>query len=240
MKLTVKGVPGAPHALLIHPAMTDASYFDPLMDALCGKYRLAIPTLDGHYADAPDFTSAHDQAERLMFKLHAEHIDHINVMLCCGLGACVGLALLAAAPGLVRLSVFDGAHLDDSALREREYLHRLRMVAKVGLRNPVKARRRVDTRDERYASLFVDVAKHASGATLVNVAHAACRAALPELPAHVQSFMTFTWGGYDETGSCHARVARAYPAASFVIKERHGTNGFLLGDPDGFARRFLQ
>lgn len=240
MKMTVRGIPGRPVALFIHPALTDYSFFDPLVDALKGRYRIAMPTLDGHYKDAPAFSDAATQAERIEFHLKAEHIDHVEVMLACGIGAGVGLQLLARLPhGTIRRSVFDAAQLGKSATGEALYLRHIRKIAKASLANPSRARNHVDTRDERYARLVVETARIASQQTLKNVAHAAYAAQLPQIPAGAQGFMTFVWGTYDQAGEAGGRVLKAYPHADIHMVEKIVAYGYLLGDPDGFAAEFL-
>lgn len=240
MKITVKGAPGLPIALLLHPAMQDASYFDSLIDALHGQYRVAIPTMDGHYPGSPDFSDASTEAGRVLFHLEGERIERLGLILACGLGAAIALELLSRRPALLRGNcVLDSAVLGSSHLGEANYLHDLRKVASIASTKPDRARNRVDSRDEPYARTFVDIARQASDATLVNLARASYRSSLPEIAPGIQGLMRFVWGSYDQAGEAHQRVMRAYPAARVEILKGWGANGYLRGDPEGYAKAYL-
>lgn len=242
MKFTVKGVPGLPIALLIHPALTDASFFDDTINALGGRYRVAVPTLDGHYDGSPDFLDAERSATELAHHLRAEGIDHVNLLFGCQLGAVVGLRLLADLPrGAIRRAVFDGAPLAHSEFGRGMYLRELRRIAKAAHEKaPGKARNLVDSRDEEYAHLVVQTVRGASDVTLQNVARACNDTAdLPDLPEVTQGFTTFYWGSFDQTMKCATRVGRAYPRAHVVIKRGYPALGYLLKDPEAYAEEFL-
>lgn len=240
MKFTVKGVPGQPVALLIHPVMADASFFDDLIDEMRGSYRVALPTLDGHYAGSPSFASARQEAEVLARKLQAEGVERVRVLLGCSLGAAVALELLAMMPrGFARLAVFDSPALIDSGLSRAIMAHDLRKIRKVAKEKPERARRLIDTRDDDYAFLIQHNAAAATDATVEGVCDACCHAALPQVPEAQQPFMTFVWGSFDPAMKCRARVTRAYPHANVVIKDRYAHCDYLMMHPEDFAREFM-
>ena len=240
MKLTVKGVPGLPVALLIHPMLGDETFFDDVIDELKGRYRVAVPTLDGHYAGSPDFVSAAQEAEVLRRKLAAEGIDRVHVMLGCSLGACVALELLAQAPrGFARLAVFDSAPLMDSGLSRTICMHDLRGLRHAVEKRPEKARRRVDTRDAEYAYTITQTIRHVSDASMAGIADACCHATLPQIPESAQPFMTFTWGSFDPAMKSWKRVRRAYPRAQMVVKDRYAHCDYVMMHADDFVREFL-
>lgn len=242
MKLTVRGAADQPVALLIHPALTGPSYFDDIVEALGGRYRVVLPTLDGHYDHGPDFTSVERSADELSHHLRSEGIEHIHALLGVGVGANVGLELLAGLPrGAVRLSVFEGAPLGSSRLGRASYLRRLRHIARAAReKKPGAARNLVDSRDEEYAALVVDQARAASDATLVALAQAANGAPdLPDLPEALQGFMTFVWGSYDQNARYARRVRETYPSARVVIKRGLPPHGYLLNNAECYVEEFL-
>lgn len=242
MKLTVRGVPDRPVALLIHPALTGPAYFDGIAEALGGRYRLALPTLDGHYDHGPDFAGVARSADELAHHLRAEGIAHVELLLGVGLGANVGLRLLADLPrGSVRRAVFDGAALGTSGLRRAAQLRRMRKIAKAAReKKPGVARNLVDSRDEEYAALVVDQARAASDATLDAIA-TACNDTpeLPPLPEALQGFVTFTWGSYDQNARYARRVGEAYPRALIVMKRGLPPHSNLLNNPEHYVEEFL-
>lgn len=240
MKLTVKGAPGAPVALLIHPMLADETFFDDVIDALHGRYRVAVPTLDGHYAGSPDFVSARQEAEVLLRKLSAEGVAHVRVMLGCSLGAAVALELLAQAPrGFAQVSVFDSPTLMDSALSRAICARDLCKLRKRLENKPEKARRLVDTRDAEYAYTVTQTLRTASPASVRAMTDAACHATLPQVPESVQPFMTFTWGSFDPSMKAWRRVQRAYPRANLVVKDRYAHCDYLMMHTEEFVGEFL-
>lgn len=246
MKLTVKGVPGQPIALFIHPALTGPAYFDGIIDALKGRYRVALPTLDGHYDNAPDFAGIGRSADELARHLRAEGIDHVEVLLGCQLGANVGLRLLGTLPrGMVRRAVFDGAALETSGLGRTLYLRELRRIAKAARTGkPGAARKLVDSRDDDYVDLVVDQARSASDATLCAIADACFGGTddargLPELPEAMQGFVTFTWGSYDQGSKCATRLSRTYPRAHIDIKRGLPPYSYLLDNSERYVEEYL-
>lgn len=246
MKLTVKGVPGQPVALCIHPALTGPAYFDGIIDALKGRYRVALPTLDGHYDNGPDFAGIARSADELAHHLRSEGIDHVEVLLGCQLGANVGLRLLATLPrGVVRRAVFDGATLESSGLGRTLYLRELRRIAKAARTGkPGAARKLVDSRDGEYVDLVVDQARSMSDASFCAIADACYGRSddageLPALPEGMQGFVTFTWGSYDQSSKCATRISRAYPRARIDIKRGLPPYAYLLNNPDRYVEEFL-
>lgn len=240
MRLKLVGAPGRPVALFVHPALQDASFFDPLVDALHGDFRVALPTLDGHYPGAPDFDDARTQASRLDFHLRAEHVGRVEVLLSCGVGVPVALWLMAGRPALVTgKAVLDGGTLSRGTLRALSCRHGMERLASRARADPARARNLVDSRDAALVDAQVRVASKASRATVAALAEASFPALLPELAESLQVRTTFLWGAYDQNGSAHARVARAYPAAHVRVVPGWGALGLLRADPEGYARAYL-
>lgn len=240
MKMKVVGSPDRPVALFVHPALQDAAFFNPLIAALHGTFRVALPTLDGHYPGAPDFDDARTQATRLAFHLHAEHIDHIDLVLGCGLGAVVALMLLSNKPALLKgKAVLEGATFNRGALRARALAKQMSKLASKARISSEKARRLVDSRDAQLVDNQVYVASFVSLTTIDALAATSYKGELPPVPASLEGRLTFLWGGYDQQGSAHSQVARAYPRARVEVLRGWGTMGLLRADPEGYARAYL-
>lgn len=240
MKMKVVGSPDRPTALFVHPALQDAAFFDGLVESLHGAFRVALPTMDGHYRDGPDFDDARSQAGRLEFHLHAEHLEHVDLVLGCGLGAVVALMLLERRPGLLKgKAVLEGATLGRGALRAQGLARRMQKLASRARTDPAHARKLVDSRDARLVDNRVGVASFASRATVEALAAASFKGEMPKVPAAVEGRLTFLWGGYDQLGSAHARVARVYPRARVEVLRGWGAMGMLLADPEEYARAYL-
>lgn len=241
MKLTVKGAPDLPVVLLIHPELSDWTFFDGLCEELGGRFRTALPTLSGHYPGSAGFVSAADEAQTLRALLKASGVRRLHALVGCGVGARVGLELLRDAPlDAVRICVFDGAALGGSKLARTSKLHEMRALAKAARKDPEAAARRVDTHDEAYAASVAKVAARMDGATLTTLADACCSCGeLPPLNRARQGSTAFLWGSYDPACRAAERVRRAYPHAAVEVAAGFEPYADLLGDPAGFARRWL-
>lgn len=241
MKLTVKGAPNLPVVLLVHPELSDWTFFDGLCAELGGRFRTALPTLSGHYAGSAGFVSAEDEARTLRALLRASGVQRLHALVGCGVGARVGLEFLRDAPlDAVRVCVFDGAALGDSKLARTVKLHEMRALVKAARKNPRAAARRVDTHDEAYAAGVGKVAAHIDGPSVEALADACCSyGELPPLNRARQGSTAFLWGSYDPACKAAGRVRRAYPHARVEVATGLEPYADLLGDPAGFARRWL-
>ncbi len=241
MKLAVKGAPGLPVVLLIHPELSDWTFFEGLCDELGVRYRVALPTLSGHYSGSAGFVSSAEDARTLRTLLRDSEVEQIRVLVGCGVGAQVGLEFVRdAAPGAVRRCVFSGAALTNGRIARAAKLHEMRSLAQAARKNPETASRRVDTHHEAYARCVAKVAARMDGATLAALADACCAyAELPPLNRARQGSTTFLWGSYDPACKAAERVRRAYPYAQVEVATGLEAYADLLGDPAGFARRHL-
>ena len=240
MLLTIKGIPGKPYALLIHPELADLRFFDPLLDQLDGRYRVVLPTLDGHHQDSPDFSDPLDQAVKIDQLLAAEGIRDLELVLGCGVGATIALRLLSLhGPHFARRIVLDSAHLSEWQLPERHMARRLAKISRLSATSPARLEKMLPDLPRQTRQVIANVARDASAATVRSLAHACFGECLPGMSAQQQSRVTFAWGRLDGAGSAHRRVARAYPYANIEVRGLYPSLAHLCRDPEGFARCYL-
>ncbi len=241
MKLTVKGIPNRPVVVLIHPELCDWRFFDRICEQLNGRYRVALPTLSGHYSNGPDFVSVAAEAKRLRYLLNNSGIDRIHTLLGCGIGGHIGLEFLKdAALDEVRFAVFDSPTLTNSHAGRSTKLHEFRSIAHAARRDPEKALRRVDTRDTEYAKLIVSVAARMSETSLIALADACFDCpSLPELSAARQHTTDFIWGSYDPQCKSAAEVRKAYPYAAVDVSPGNPAYTAMMYHTEEYVHRYL-
>ena len=246
MKIKTLGDNSKPVIVCIPGLFCDYTSVLPFAEHLAADFFVVIPTLDGHYAESPDYSGADKQAEKLLSKLKKMKVRRVALLQGTGMGAEVALALARCSDIPIGRCVFDGGPFFDfpeaaKAFMRRRFSGMLKKykgkTAEDVLKDPfVKWLGGENVQNYRgMIDSFVRSADFVTQSTVRNAVETCYACKLPDFTEEEQGRFQFCWSEKEPARKSKKRVMEKYPAAAFTDWLGSGPVGFQAKNPEGYA-----
>nr|MBP3598809.1 alpha/beta hydrolase [Eubacterium sp.] len=215
------------------------------------NYYVVVPTYNGHYEGAKDFTTREGEAKEIREYLSKLHIDHIHMIYGQSMGSEIGMELyrqLLNAGIKVDHMFFDGApmiRLSPIYKRFMRFKFRtmIRMFRDKTMDEAMNMRflkqfagRRIKSLKPMIESLVV-VAPYLSVNSIKNEVECCYTFDFPELDDEMQKNTYFFYGDEEKAyQTCYNLVQKAYPNANYRVEKGHGHMTYSCEEPDKYVQ----
>ena len=254
MRIETKGSPEKP-ALLFLPGMfctSDSVWMFARSMKTDGFY--ILPTLNGHYAGAPDYVSKEAEAAQLIRWLSNHSITHLAMIHGTSMGAEVAMEVVRQAQGRITISkcFFDGGPFFHFPWPMRKIMEgKFRQMAKMlqydreddalaMLKKIPVIRSILGKNSDKYRPILRSMLtekRTVSAVTIRNVTDTCYRYSLPSFPKEMQEKMFFLYSDDEPAHMAKKKLQKVYPHAQFTDVKGLGHCGLQTTDPKGYAAR---
>ena len=245
MKIKIFGNRKNPAIVLIHGAFCDYGSVMHFAKYLEDDFFLIVPTLDGHYPDSKDYSSAPKQARILNIALQKMEIENLAMIHGTSMGAVValemakhisadnyffdagsffklaGIAKTIACNKLIKLS---GSFKNSSA----DEILKNRSVLWFCGDNPEKYRDTVESIVKNLGSVTEN--------TIKNIAESCYNYHLPHFDNEITKKFIFHFSDREPAHECKKRLEKKYPLARFSDYSGKNYCGFQTKEPELYAQ----
>jgi len=244
------GDKNAPAVLIIHGMFCNAASVMLWAEPLADRFYLMIPTMNGHYPNAPDYISKESEAKEILAYLEAEGITELSMLHGTSMGAEVAMEVRRQIRIPVRKCIFDGGPFFHFPAPFRQImLKKWRSMAKVisaddpeaaadKLLNSGMVKWLAGKDTEKYKKTFISMAdknRKFTETTLYNVNETCYTFDCPEMSTEAQKTFLFIYSDDEPAHMSKKKMMKHYPSADFRDMHKLGHCGFQMSKPEEYA-----
>lgn len=251
MKFQVMGEKGNPVVVMLTGSFCPGECLEYLYSKM-QEYYVIVPTYNGHYQGAKDFTTRENEAREIRKYLLNLGINHIHMIYGQSMGSEVGMELyrqLKDAEVQVEHLFFDGAPMIRLSAPYKAF-----MRFKFGVMiNMFKDKTIDEAMDMKFLKQFagdkvsrlqnmiesmVEVAPYLTKASIKNEVECCYTFDFPKMDEDMQEHTHFYYGADEKAyKACYKYVRKAYPRANFYVEEGHGHMTYSCEYTDQYVSR---
>lgn len=239
-----------PAVLIIHGMFCSAKAVKLWAEPLKNDFYIIIPTLNGHYADAPDYISKQNEAAEILLYLKQHGITELALLHGTSMGAEVAFEVCRQSTITIKKCFFDGGpFFHFNPLFRKFMLKKWRAMASVlNSDDPESAAEKLlnssmikwmsGNKPEKYrTTLFsmIDKNRKFTEATLHNVNETCYTFEFPEISEEMQKTFFFLYSDNEPAHMSKKNMLKHYPNAEFKDMHNLGHCGFQMSKPNEYA-----
>jgi esterase/lipase len=246
MKIKLIGNRENPAVVLIHGMFCDYHSVMHFAKYLQDDYFLILPTLDGHYPDSKDFTTAAKQARILTIALEKMDIEKISMIHGTSVGAVVALEMAKVCTIPVDSYFFDAGsffHLTGAVKkimynRFIKFSQKFRGAGTEDFMQGKFVRWFCGDNPENYSDTIhsiINTLDFMTENSAKNIAEACYNCHLPSFEDDVTKKFMFNFSDKEPAHKCKKRLEKKYPLALFSGYSGNNYCGFQTNEPERYA-----
>ena len=246
MKIKLIGNRENPAIVLIHGIFCNYESVMHFAEYLQNDYFLILPTLDGHYPDSKDFTTAAKQARILTVAIEKTGIERIAMIHGTSVGAVVALEMAKICPLPVDSYFFDsGLFFSLNAASKKikynkfiKFTDTSKGISADEFMHEKTVRKYCGDNPESYGYIIdsvINTIGFITENTVANIADACYSCHLPNFDDEVTRKFMFNFSDGEPAHKCRKRLEKKYPLARFSGYSGSNYCGFQVNEPERYA-----
>ncbi|MBR1591903.1 MAG: alpha/beta hydrolase [Ruminococcus sp.] len=247
MKIKLIGKRENPAVVLIHGVFCDYKSVMHFAEYLQDDFFLVLPTLDGHYPDSKDYTTAAKQARILSVALRRMGIEKIAMIHGTSMGAAVALEMAEVCDIPTDNYFFDAGTFFRLTGVYSNIMYKKFVILSHKFRNPNAdelmqkrfVRRLCGGNTENYSdtiSSVINTLDFMTENTVKNVFNTCFNCRLPHFDNETAEKFIFHFSDKEPVHRCRKRLKKRYPSAHFSDYPGRDYCGFQTNEPELYAQ----
>ena len=246
MKINTLGDKNNSAVVLIPGMFCDDTSVLPFAKYLQDSFYVILPTLDGHYKNSENYTDVHDQARKLIKKLHEMDIKKIALLQGTSMGAEVAFAVANECDIEIEHCFFDGGPFFMFPKWFRFFMQK----KFEGFVKKFKGKTKEDALNDKFVQWlggdnlkdygemidsFVKSSDFMTKESIKGIVKTCYACELPEISNELQEKMIFHWSEKEPAQKSKKRLMKQYQYAKYIEYPGNGHAGFQAAKSKEYA-----